>query len=146
MWIIWRPKVASHNRGNDLLLGVLTYRYPFIVDKDTLPYMRTWLSAQSDDNRRRIFNSYCKDVMWCESTLASYAKNNPIKYPLSLGKRVAKSESESDSPVPAPMTVDEKLSLSFYLCNKYMTNYESTHCTPLYKEHFKLPWSEHDVM
>jgi hypothetical protein len=131
------PRLASSNRGNDLLISTLHKRYPFIITDDTTPYIRTWLSAKSDLDRSRIFSSYTSDLDDCESELVDHLKriNWNKKFPINIGK-----EDE------AKMSKDSKLTLALYLAEKYLINFESSHCTPLPKELFEIPWSEYDLL
>lgn len=103
-----------------------------------MPYIRTWLSAKSDIDRVRILSSYTSDIETCESLLATYLKKNSLKYPILIGK----DQSEDD----VKLTKDNKLTLALYLADKYLINFESTHCTPLPKDFFRLPWSEQDLL
>ena len=79
-----RPKVPSSNRGNDLLISTLKSRYPYIVNDDTIPFIRTWLSAKSDLDRSRILNAYSSSD--CEKYLSDYVKKFKPSYPIQLGK------------------------------------------------------------
>lgn len=110
-------------------------RYPSIVDKDTIPYIRTWLSAKNDLERTKIFSSYTSEnVSVCESILKNYASeiSGLRKYPIYFGNEDKQNE----------VTKDVKLALAVYLADKYLLNFESSHCQPLSSEFFRIPWSE----
>lgn len=104
-----------------------------------MPFIRTWLSAKSDIDRTRILASYgTNDPSVCEAELAAYVKkqeSNKVTYPITLG------DGKDDD-----LSRDTKQSLALYLANKYMLNYESSHCQPLLKEHFSIPWSETNLV
>lgn len=128
--------VARHpstNRGNNLLLKTLNTRYPYIFDGDTIPYIRTWLSAKTDSDRGRILKSYSSDVEACEDRLHDYIEANSGAYPINIGGK------------EAPMSNDEKLTLAFHLADKYLLNFESSHCTPLPLSFFVEPWTEKEI-
>lgn len=128
--------VARHpstNRGNNLLLKTLNTRYPYIFDGDTIPYIRTWLSAKTDSDRGRILKSYSSDVEACEDRLHDYIEAHSGAYPINIGGK------------EAPMSNDEKLTLAFHLADKYLLNFESSHCTPLPLSFFVEPWTEKEI-
>ena len=133
--------MASANRGNDLLLNTLRKRYPFIITDDTMPYIRTWLSAKSDMDRARIFSSYTSDLVECEATLAAYLKriNSSRKFPVNIGGVSADSGD-------IKLSTDLKQTMALYLADKYLVNFESSHCTPLPRELFDIPWCEADLL
>ena len=69
----------------------------------------------------------------CESILKSFADkhNGPKKYPVYL-------VSNKDEVI----TKDTKLALAVYLADKYLLNFDSSHCQPLSSDFFRIPWSE----
>ncbi|CAF0819931.1 unnamed protein product [Brachionus calyciflorus] len=134
------PRIAATNRGNDLLIQTLRVRYPFIVNEETTPYIRTWLSARTDIDRTRLLSSYTSDNLdICESILVEHINslNGSKKYPIELGKEVKDNVNISK---------DLKLTLAVYLADKYLVNFESSHCQPLANEFFRIPWSETVLM
>lgn len=139
------PTVAAANRGNDLLISTLSKRYPFIVDEETLPFIRTWLSAKSDSDRARILSTYSEDVSLSESILSAYVDKYSSRYPLKLG---AKSSDDDDSSDDSSNLISKsvKLTLALYLADKYLLNFESSHCQPLPKSYFVMPWSEQELI
>ena len=126
------PKTPSTNRGNDLLISTLQNRYPYIVDQDTAPYIRTWLSAKSDIDRARILSSYTSDISTCESILATYVlkhQGGKVSYPGELGKQ--ENSNTYNNNMELSLAKDAKLTLALYLADKYLSNFESSHCIPL---------------
>lgn len=133
------PRVAAANRGNDLLINTLKGRYPHIVNEDTIPYIRTWLSARTDMDRARILSSYTSDNSHiCESILVGHVNNlnGSKKYPIELGRETSDNDNNN------VLSKDLKLTLAVYLADKYLINFESSHCQPLANEFFRIPWSE----
>ena len=110
-----------------------------------MPYIRTWLSAKSDSDRARIFSSYTTDLVECEKTLTDYLRqtNWCKKFPLNIGKETKDS---ADEIISIKLSKDIKLTLALYLADKYLVNFESSHCTPLPKEYFEQPWCESDLL
>lgn len=135
------PRLASANRGNELLISTLRKRYPHIITDETTPYIRTWLSAKSDTDRDRIFNSYTSDLPDCEHALVEHLKHTSWskKFPLNIGD-------EKNDHAGRKLSKDLKLTLALYLADKYLVNFESSHCTPLPKEYFDIPWSESELL
>lgn len=81
-----------------------------------------------------MFSSYTAEkIQMCELILKSFAdeSNGPRKYPVYF---VNNKENE--------ITKDTKLALAVYLADKYLINFESSHCQPLSSEYFRIPWSE----
>jgi hypothetical protein len=111
----------------------LSTRYPYIFDGNTIPYIRTWLSAKTDLDRSRILKSYSSDIESCEGRLHDYIEANSRTYPINIGNK------------DATLSNDEKLTLAFYLSDKYLVNYESSHCTPLPLNLFVEPWTEKEI-
>jgi hypothetical protein len=141
-----RPRVAASNRGNDLLLNTLKKRYPYVIDDDTLPYLRTWLSAKTDTDRNRILHSYSTNIEECEMKLVNYIRKHTSEYPIELGK-CDDSSNNMDDEENKKLSKDLKLTLALYLADKYLVNYESSHCQPLPRELFRIPpWTESDLL
>ncbi|GFN73537.1 abhydrolase domain-containing protein 16a [Plakobranchus ocellatus] len=115
------PSVAS-NRGNNLLIKLLKFRYPTIVDSSTIPVMQHFLSCEMYRQGKQQHLSLSQ-------------------FPMSVGKHqhlllsqfpmfIALNESERD--------LKEKLAL--FLITMHMDNFESTHNTPLPGKFFRKPW------
>lgn len=137
--------MPAANRGNELLLSTLKKRYPYIVNEETMPYIRTWLSAKSEADRARILSSYTSDNLHlCESILAAYVNKGNFKYPVELGKK--SSDTVDSSNEEMYLSKDLKLTLALYLADKYLINFESSHCQPLATEYFRIPWCENDLI
>ncbi|XP_051921102.1 phosphatidylserine lipase ABHD16A isoform X1 [Hippocampus zosterae] len=116
--------VAS-NRGNDLLLNLLQFRYPQIMTLEGLDVVRQWLRASTHGEEVSVYSGYQVDDDWCTSVLLSYGGDADVKFPWNYGER---------------MTTREKQQLALFLARKHMRNFETTHCTPLPASEFHLPW------
>ncbi|VDI79217.1 Hypothetical predicted protein [Mytilus galloprovincialis] len=115
-----RGTVLESNRGNYLLQHLLQYRYPNIVDETTFSVLSRWLSkpiSQQED----IFDS---DL--CLSQIKSYINENSESFPCLIGEG---------------FTQEEKENMTLFLASKYMSEFNSTHCSPLPSALFHRPWT-----
>ncbi|XP_069674385.1 phosphatidylserine lipase ABHD16A [Periplaneta americana] len=114
----------SSNRGNNLLVKLLKYRYPKIYDDEGISLLHTWLAA--DVNQQTIlWSKYDIDEDLCVSTLVSYISEHSNSYPSLVGE---------------DFTPELKTQMVLFLAHKYMIDFRSTHCTPLPANMFRLPW------
>ena len=84
-----------------------------------------------------------RDIQTYESILVAYIMKQhggQVTYPIELGKRQGHNNEE------LTLTNEGKLTLSLYLAEKYLSNFESSHCIPLPPEYFRLPWSERELL
>ncbi|XP_066991578.2 phosphatidylserine lipase ABHD16A [Anabrus simplex] len=114
----------STNRGNNLLVKLLKYRYPYILNDETLPVLMDWLAVDVSQ-QSRIWNKYGVDEDLCNSTLLSYVAENSCSYPMRLGEG---------------LPLELRIQLTIFLASKYMIDFKSTHCTPLPANLFQMPW------
>lgn len=116
------PNLAS-NRGNDLLLEVLKFRYPSVVNNSTLPIMKDFLSKETF---RQVQMLQEKGVEYevCNEIVSQYVTEHGLHYPMDI-KVVEKG-------------LKEKLAL--FLITMHMENFESTHNAPLPGKFFHKPW------
>ncbi|XP_025113539.1 protein ABHD16A-like [Pomacea canaliculata] len=104
--------VLSTNRGNFLLIQLLKYRYPMIVDNSTVPLLEQWLAASRGD-QDNILMEHSVDMEQCAEEFRYYLQG---PFPcLPYGNRPA--------------------------AKKYLEDFDSSHCTPLPPEYFRQPWS-----
>ncbi|KAK3750250.1 hypothetical protein RRG08_041279 [Elysia crispata] len=116
------PNLAS-NRGNDLLLKVLQFRYPTVVDSTTLPVMKQFLSFETF---RQVQMLQEKEVEYevCNELITQHVAQNGTHFPMSI--------------VVDQANLKEKLAL--FLITMHMENFESTHNAPLPGKFFRKPW------
>uniref|UniRef100_A0A8B9KIL9 Abhydrolase domain containing 16A n=1 Tax=Astyanax mexicanus TaxID=7994 RepID=A0A8B9KIL9_ASTMX len=119
------PEDIMSNRGNDLLLQLLQYRYPKVMTEDSLRAVRQWLSAGSQIEEASVYSGYEVDDDWCLSVLQSYQTDRETPFPWSVGE---------------DMMLEGRRQLALFLARKYMRNFETTHCTPLPITEFHVPW------
>jgi hypothetical protein len=67
-----------------------------------------------------------------------------VKYPVELGKK--EDGNTYNNNVELSLSKDAKLTLALYLADKYLANFESSHCVPLPREYFRLPWNENELV
>lgn len=120
------PTAIHTNRGNHLLLKLLKYRYPFIVDDTTSDTLMTWLSLNRDA-REQLLTTLNEEHNYCETALKSYIESQGMNmYPCEIGQNFNQTE---------------KNHMTLLLAHKYMKDYDSTHCTPLPASLFSHPWA-----
>ena len=126
-----------------MLISTLITRYPFIVDDETIPYIRTWLSSKSDSDRTRFLSTHSDDISLSESILSAYVEKNSSRYPLKLGSSEESDQADKKSNL---ISSGVKLTVALYLADKYLLNFESSHCQPLPKSFFVMPWTEAELI
>uniref|UniRef100_A0A3Q0SBK3 Abhydrolase domain containing 16A, phospholipase n=1 Tax=Amphilophus citrinellus TaxID=61819 RepID=A0A3Q0SBK3_AMPCI len=119
------PEDIMSNRGNDLLLKLLQFRYPKIMTDEGTRVVRQWLGASSPLEEASVYSGYEVDDDWCVSVLQSYQADRDVLFPWSVGE---------------DMTLEGRRQLALFLARKYMRNFEATHCTPLPATEFHPPW------
>ncbi|XP_056618269.1 phosphatidylserine lipase ABHD16A [Triplophysa dalaica] len=119
------PEDIMSNRGNDLLLKLLQYRYPKIMTDESVRAVRHWLAAGTQIEDESVYTSYEVDDDWCLSVLRSYQADRETFFPWSVGE---------------DMTLEGRRQLALFLARKHMRNFDTTHCTPLPISEFKHPW------
>ncbi|XP_060777539.1 phosphatidylserine lipase ABHD16A [Neoarius graeffei] len=119
------PEDIMSNRGNDLLLKLLHYRYPKVMTDDSVGAVRRWLAAGSQVEEESVYTGYEVDDGWCLSVLQSYQTDRDVPFPWSVGE---------------DMVLEGRRQLALFLARKYMRNFETMHCTPLPISEFHLPW------
>ncbi|XP_061632123.1 phosphatidylserine lipase ABHD16A [Phyllopteryx taeniolatus] len=119
------PVHVMSNRGNDLLLKLLQFRYPKIMTTDGVNAVQHWLGASTQVAEASVYSSYQVDEDWCASVLESYEMDTDTKFPWNVGEG---------------MIIKEKQHLALFLARKHMRNFETTHCTPLPASEFHSPW------
>uniref|UniRef100_A0A668A215 Abhydrolase domain containing 16A, phospholipase n=1 Tax=Myripristis murdjan TaxID=586833 RepID=A0A668A215_9TELE len=106
------PEDIMSNRGNDLLLKLLQFRYPKVMTDEGVRVVRQWLGASNHIEEASVYSGYEVDDDWCVSVLQSYQTDRDVFFPWSVGETA----------------------------RKYMHNFETTHCTPLPFSEFHTPW------
>ncbi|KAJ7985620.1 hypothetical protein DPEC_G00353960 [Dallia pectoralis] len=120
------PEDIMSNRGNDLLLRLLQFRYPKVMTDDGVRAVREWLGASNPLEVTSVYSRYEVDDDWCTSVLQSYQSEKGQLFPWSVGE---------------DMTLDGRRQLALFLAGKHMRNFDATHCTPLPFSEFAAPWS-----
>ncbi|XP_043939215.1 phosphatidylserine lipase ABHD16A [Protopterus annectens] len=120
------PEDIMSNRGNDLLLRLLQYRYPKVMSEEGVRAVREWLEAISAIEEAAVYSSYEVDDDWCISVFQSYQSEHGSSFPWSVGD---------------DMTSEGRRQLALFLARKYLHNFDSTHCTPLPAQEFQMPWT-----
>uniref|UniRef100_A0A674BU97 Abhydrolase domain containing 16A, phospholipase n=1 Tax=Salmo trutta TaxID=8032 RepID=A0A674BU97_SALTR len=80
------PEDIMSNRGNNLLLKLLQFRYPKVMTDDGVRAIRAWLAASNPAEEAAVYSSYEVDDDWCVSVLQSYKTERDVFFPWSVGK------------------------------------------------------------
>ncbi|XP_060578398.1 phosphatidylserine lipase ABHD16A-like [Ruditapes philippinarum] len=120
------PTAIHTNRGNFLLLKLLSHRYPKIVDNTTIPILEDYLSKEKA-GQEVLMAAMEVDREWCTVAMRSYMEEaENTKFPLDIG---------------TDYTEQQKTHMTLFLASKHMEDFNSTHCTPLPTQFFKQPWT-----
>ncbi|VVC28750.1 Alpha/beta hydrolase fold-1,Alpha/Beta hydrolase fold [Cinara cedri] len=111
------PQNVSSNRGNHLLESLLENRYPKLFTEESRLVLWNWLST-SGEQQKQLLNQYGVDSKEQTNSFPSVTGNHPSN----LG------DGWSDQ---------NKINMLLYLANRYMKDFNSTHCTPLPVEYFR---------
>lgn len=114
-------KIAT-NRGNFLLLKLLTDRFPNIFLAKQREYLMQKISRPLEGNAVRDKE---EDKAVLQKIAVFIAENNESSYPLSIGDKYSEAE---------------RTEMADYLVRKHFEDYTSSHCTPLPADLFQLPW------
>jgi len=121
--LFYRPGVLSTNRGNDLLVELLQFRFPHIFDDGTLSLMRDWLSA--DVSERKVFErKHEVDDSVSIQRLETHVEKHSSSYPMAIGE---------------DWTPKQKSQMALFLANSHMVDFDDTHCAPLPVDLFRFP-------
>uniref|UniRef100_V9KRE8 Abhydrolase domain-containing protein 16A n=1 Tax=Callorhinchus milii TaxID=7868 RepID=V9KRE8_CALMI len=120
------PDDITSNRGNDLLLRLLQFRYPQVMTEEGVRVVKEWLSAENPIQEASLYSHYEVDDDWCNSLLQSYRTEHSDGFPWSVGSE---------------MHPEGRRQLAIFLAQKYMRNLDASHCSPLPPHHFLMPWT-----
>ncbi|XP_014664828.1 PREDICTED: abhydrolase domain-containing protein 16A-like [Priapulus caudatus] len=120
-----QPTSLRSNRGNNLLIKLLQYRYPNIVKGKCIEVLWRWLEC-GRAQQILMWSQYNIDKDICSSIISS-AQEHSTSYPVELGEEMGE---------------HQRIILSLYLADKYMAQYDSTHCTPLPANFLQLPLTD----
>ena len=113
------------NRGNNLLVELLSQRYPNLCSDEAINALWVFLASEANA-RKEILSS--KPVEQIEALQASFEENKT--FPSDLGSNLTK---------------EEKITFLLSLADIYLEEVDSTHCTPLPTEKFSLPWNSPEI-
>lgn len=115
--------IIATNRGNDLLMQLLKFRYPHVIIEDLL---KSYLALDPIQQQSLITGQKLGlDEDYFNNLLISYIDQYSNKYPMMIGES---------------MSLQEKESLTLFLASKYLIDFDSTHCTPLPSSFLSNPW------
>jgi len=118
----------SSNRGNNLLLKFLKFRYPNLLDSDGEDVLLEYLAAPDQATKKAIRDSLNVNVDLCRSMYKSYVELNGKDFPMMIGQ---------------DLSVDQRTHLVMFLVLQYHMDFDATHCISLPASDFRLPWNGH---
>ncbi|CAH2013607.1 unnamed protein product [Acanthoscelides obtectus] len=83
--ICLREHDLSSNRGNHLLMKLLMFRYPCILDRTQTQLLKDYL-AVTGASQDEFFRKYGVDDNYCQSLLQSYISEFSKSYPMKIGE------------------------------------------------------------
>uniref|UniRef100_A0A1B6EY25 Uncharacterized protein n=1 Tax=Cuerna arida TaxID=1464854 RepID=A0A1B6EY25_9HEMI len=118
------PGVLRTNRGNHLLAQLLRYRYPNLFCNESEDALFLWLE-KAGSHQASVFNKYDVNEVICKSTVTAFMERQEAPmFPSSFG---------------ATMDHSQKCQMLLYIASTYLTDFASTHCTPLPPNLFFVP-------
>ncbi|KAL5011974.1 hypothetical protein ScPMuIL_010525 [Solemya velum] len=118
------PMEPHSNRGNNLLLTLLNYRYPRIVNTSTIPLLEHWLAADQT-GREVLWSSHEVDADLCQDLIQMYAEEHSCQFPMQFGEDYSSEELKK---------------FALFLAYRHMEHFDSTHCNPLPVSFLHPPW------
>ncbi|XP_076762895.1 phosphatidylserine lipase ABHD16A isoform X1 [Xylocopa sonorina] len=121
------------NRGNMLLIKLLTRRYPYLFTKswESYPHLMTFLAADASTRESMIQTVKANKKQYLELVAADIEKSGgTVQYPSTLGQ-------DCDSKT--------KEELTLFLITMYMKDQASSHCAPLALNLFQPGWDPMSV-
>lgn len=79
-----RPGTLASNRGNDLLIKLLKFRFPHIIDAVTIPLVREWLNSEAA-KRNQMLAKLRVDNETSLNQLRRYTEDHSNSFPVLLG-------------------------------------------------------------
>ncbi|XP_063700519.1 phosphatidylserine lipase ABHD16A [Culicoides brevitarsis] len=108
----------SSNRGNNLLIALLKFRFPTLFEAEQQQkHALNILSKHLDNSSLTAANERL-----CEQLFQSYFERRDRSYPVYIGESLEE---------------EDKNQLVLYLIKKHLVDFKSTHCTPLPTEYFR---------
>ena len=75
----------STNRGNDLLIKLLKFRFPRVIDQATMPIIREWLAADLTE-RKRLEKEQEVNEDVCARRVQNFIDEHSSSFPMTLGQ------------------------------------------------------------
>ncbi|XP_019877988.1 phosphatidylserine lipase ABHD16A [Aethina tumida] len=122
--ICLKEGVLESNRGNDLLIKLLQYRYPHVMEANQVALLRDYL-ALSGHSQDDMFIKFDVEEQKFESLIQSYVSEYSKEYPMKFGEE---------------FSIKEKNQTALFLARRYLKDFKATHCINLPTEMFQLPW------
>ncbi|CAL8077793.1 unnamed protein product [Calicophoron daubneyi] len=140
------PPTRLSNRGNNLLVGLLKYRFPHLVSTENEARLWDFLSLNSREQGEFVeqMDHLCDSIgpmvlrQLKNEALARQTEADNIRVPPVSVPTIGLFPSALGSQVTDP---EIKWSMLMYLVIKNFSECPGEHCTPLVHTYFQLPWS-----
>lgn len=130
--ICLEPGDVSTNRGNNLLMKMLLYRYPIIFGQYQQTIVQEYLALARPSAQDQYLAKVGYNNDASSNYVEQYMSQHPKVYPSRLG------EDMKDE--------DVRAKVALFLVRKHFKDYKATHCTPLPADMFQLPWEVDDFV
>lgn len=112
----------STNRGNFLLLKLLTSRFPNIFLSKQAEYVMEKISRPLEPS---VIREREEDTAVLKKIASYIGETNQSSYPLQIGEQYSE---------------QQRTEMADYLVRRHFEDYKSSHCTPLPTDLFRMPW------
>lgn len=110
----------STNRGNNLVVNMLKYRYPNVFTPDQTAKVTQLLRKPLERNATD------KSDQLSLTLLMSHLSEHGQVFPSQIGE---------------DYSGEQRDQLAEYLLRKHLIDFKSSHCTPLPVDYFQMPWN-----
>lgn len=114
------------NRANDILIKLLTRRFPKLFDSESDAALRDCLCSSTGtelERQQKALSPHRSDEYYVSKLCRYIQENNVTQYPI-----------EFDSP-------NERVDFILFLAEKHFKEHDSTHCMPLPSSYCVRPWN-----
>uniref|UniRef100_A0A5K3FKD0 AB hydrolase-1 domain-containing protein n=2 Tax=Mesocestoides corti TaxID=53468 RepID=A0A5K3FKD0_MESCO len=140
------------NRGNNLVVGLLKYRFPHLFNDDTEAVLWKYLAMDRSAQESYLAKHAIVDDM-IGPILQREFRKELLDFACTEDEEMLGLVTEVHRSLPFPSHLGEsgisdamKRSILIYLTSKYFVEVKGTHCTSLDSEAFQEPWSEHLIL
>lgn len=112
------------NRANNLLIDLLSQRFPQLIDARAIAVLKEFLAGNSR-HQDRTLRQYSVNNSNCIRLLTEYFRSNLTSYPIQIGPELDNTQRDQ---------------MTLFLASKHLVDYDSVHCAPLPPWAFQKPF------